>query len=134
MSRFFYLICNNNIQHRIFRSVILVSLFHFLTWDLIDRINSYFRGNAFSRTCSLLAPNTHRSEAVVQRCSVKKVFLKICNIHKKTPVLEPLFNNFIKNRPQHNRCFHVNIAKFLRTAFTIEHLRWLLLIVTSFLH
>ena len=34
--------------------------------------------------------------------------------------------NFIKKRPQH-RCFPVNIAKFLRTAFFIEHLRWLLL-------
>ena len=47
--------------------------------------------------------------------------LKICNIHRKTPVLESLFSklasleacNFIKKRPQH-RCFPVNIAKFLR--------------------
>ena len=34
--------------------------------------------------------------------------------------------NFTKKRPQH-RCFPVNIAKFLRTAFFIENLRWLLL-------
>ena len=33
---------------------------------------------------------------------------------------------FIKNRLQH-RCFPVNIVKFLRTAFFIERLRWLLL-------
>ena len=32
----------------------------------------------------------------------------------------------IKKRPQY-RCFPVNIAKFLRTSFLIEHLRWLLL-------
>ena len=31
--------------------------------------------------------------------------------------------NFIKKRLQHS-CFPVNIAKFLRTAFFIEHLRW----------
>ena len=34
--------------------------------------------------------------------------------------------NFIKRRLQH-RCFPVNIAKILRTAFFIEHLWWLLL-------
>ena len=35
---------------------------------------------------------------------------------------------FLKRRTQH-RCFPVNIAKFLRTAFFIKHLFWLLLIV-----
>ena len=35
-------------------------------------------------------------------------------------------SNFIKKRFQ-NMCFPVNIAKFLRTASFIEHLRWLLL-------
>ena len=57
-----------------------------------------------------------------------------CNIHSKTPVLESLFNkvaglkvcNFIKKRLQ-LRYLPVNIAKFLRTTFFIEHLRWLLL-------
>ena len=45
--------------------------------------------------------------------------VKVCNIHRKTPVLESLFNevacletcNFIKKRFQH-RCFPMNIAKF----------------------
>ena len=49
-------------------------------------------------------------------------------------MLESLFNkladpqgcNFIKKRLQH-RCFPLNIAKFLRTAFFIEDLWWLLL-------
>ena len=53
-----------------------------------------------------------------------KVFLKFCNIRKKTPVLESLFNkvaglqacNFIEKRLQ-QRCFPVNIAKSLRTVF-----------------
>ena len=31
------------------------------------------------------------SEAVAQRCSAKKVFLKFRKIHRKTPVLESLF-------------------------------------------
>ena len=31
-------------------------------------------------------------EAAVYRCSSKKVFLKFRNIHRKTPVLESLFN------------------------------------------
>ena len=36
--------------------------------------------------------------------------------------------NFTKKRPKHGS-FPLNIAKFLRTAFFIEHLRWLLLTV-----
>ena len=36
--------------------------------------------------------------------------------------------NFIKKRLRHRR-LPVNIAKFLRTAFSMEHLRWLLLCV-----
>ena len=46
-------------------------------------------------------------------------------------VLESLFNKvaglqaFVKKRRQH-RCFHENIAKFLRTSFFKEHLWWLL--------
>ena len=47
--------------------------------------------------------------------------LKICNIHRKTSVVESLFSkvatlkacNFFKMRLQH-RCFPVNIAKLLR--------------------
>ena len=59
--------------------------------------------------------------------------LECANIHRKTPVLDSLFNkvaglqtcNSIKNGLQH-RCFPVNVANFLRIAFSIEHLRWLL--------
>ena len=50
------------------------------------------------------------------------------NFARKTPVLESLFNNitgmkawnFLKKRLQHKR-FPVNITKFLRTAFFVEH-------------
>ena len=38
------------------------------------------------------------------------------NIRKKTPVLEPLFNKFVKRRLQ-QRCFAVNIANFLEQLF-----------------
>ena len=73
--------------------------------------------------------------AAVPRCSLKKDVFKIfCNIHRRTLILESLFNkvgdlkpsNFIKNRLQ-RRCFPVNIVKFFRVTFFIEHLRWLLL-------
>ena len=55
------------------------------------------------------------------RCSIKKVFLKFCKFHRKTPMFEFLFNKvaglrpckFIKKRVEH-RCFPVKFAKFLR--------------------
>ena len=71
------------------------------------------------------------TEAVVSRCSSKYMFLKISKIDRKTPLLESLFEklqacNFIKKRLQH-WCLPANIAKFLRTAFFMEHLWWLVL-------
>ena len=54
-----------------------------------------------------------------QRCSIKKVFLKIHNIHRKTPVLEPYFNNnFTK--------IHVFSCKYweiFKNTYFEEHLR-----------
>ena len=50
------------------------------------------------------------------------VFSKFHNIHKKTLLLDSVFNKvaglqaLLKKRLKH-RCFHVNIAKFLRAAF-----------------
>ena len=40
--------------------------------------------------------------------------------------------NFIKKRPQH-RCFLVNIAKLIRTAFCMKDIRWLLLFLKDIL-
>ena len=55
----------------------------------------------------------------------KKVALKFFKkIYKKTPVPKPA--TLLKERLWY-RCFPVNFAKFLRTTFFIEHLRWLLL-------
>ena len=78
------------------------------------------------------------SEAVAQRCSVKKMFLKVLqnsqkNTHARISSLIKLQArnstcNFIKKRLWH-RCFPVNFVKFLRTPFLIEHLRWLLLVL-----
>ena len=67
-------------------------------------------------------------------------FLKKGLQHRCFPVLESLFKKVaglkarksIKRRLQH-RCFPVNIAKFLKTAFSIEHLWWLLLELRHFL-
>ena len=53
-------------------------------------------------------------EAVVQRSSVKKVFLEVSQLKKSL----------------WHRCFPVNFAKFLRTLFSTDHLRWLLLYLT----
>ena len=63
-------------------------------------------------------------------------YQKFRNIQRKAPVLESLFNKVVglrlvtllKKRLQH-RCFPVKIAKFLRTTFFIELLRWLLLLI-----
>ena len=72
-------------------------------------------------------PKCFTQETVVQRCSVKKVFLNISeNVLKKTCTRASFFN-FIKKRLWH-RCFLVNFVKFLGTTIFIEHL-WLLLLL-----
>ena len=58
------------------------------------------------------------SEAVVRRCSVKKVSLKVLQNSQEDTYLKKSFwhdaCNFIKKRLQH-RCFLVNFTKFVRT-------------------
>ena len=74
----------------------------------------------------------------IYRSSHSQVFFKTgvfknSQYYRKISVLESFFNkvaslkayNFIKKRLRH-RCFPVNMAKLLRTAFFIEHLWWLL--------
>ena len=66
-------------------------------------------------------------EAVVQRYSVKKVFLEISQYSQENTWPESLFLiNFIKKEAQ-AQGFPVNFVKFLRTPFFIEHL-WRLLL------
>ena len=55
-----------------------------------------------------------KTEAVARRCSVKILLLKI-------------LPNSLECTCAWHRCFPVNFAKFLRTPFYVEHLRWLLL-------
>ena len=63
------------------------------------------------------------SEAVVQRCSVKNVFLEISqNSHENTCVTVSSLVNFLKKR-----LWYRNFMKFLRTPFFTEHIWWLLL-------
>ena len=58
----------------------------------------------------------------------KKIF---CNIHRKTTGLGSLFNNWglFFQKDTSTQVFSVDIAKFLRTAFFVKHLRRLLLTV-----
>ena len=70
-------------------------------------------------------------EAVVQRCSVKKVFLRNSqnsqeNTCARLSLLIKLQANFIKKETL-AQVFPVNFVKLLRTLFFIEHLWWLLL-------
>ena len=62
-------------------------------------------------------------EAVVRRCSSKKMFLKIRKFHRKTPVLESLFN-----QDAGFQVFSCKICEIFRTMFFTEHLQWLLLL------
>ena len=62
-------------------------------------------------------------EAVVRRCPVKKLFLRISQNSQENTCARVSF--LIKKRLRH-RCFPVNFAKFPRTPFIIEHLWWLL--------
>ena len=64
------------------------------------------------------------SEAVVQRCSVKRCSWKFHKIHKNHLCQSA---TLLKKRLWH-RCFPVNFVKFLRTSFTTEHFWWLLLV------
>ena len=78
-------------------------------------------------TCNLFQP-LYRPQKQLLEVFFKKGVFKLRNIYRKTPVLEFIFNqvtglkgcNFMNKRLQH-KCFPVNIAKFLRTAF-IERL------------
>ena len=79
--------------------------------------------------------NQRYTEAVSQRCSINKVFLEISQEPQENTCARVSFFNkvaslrfatLLKKRLWH-RCFPLNFAKFLRTSFLTEHLRWLLL-------
>ena len=59
-----------------------------------------------------LVPSQTPSSSSHRWCSVKKVFLKICEISQENICVGV---SFIKRRPQH-MCFPVKFCKFLRTS------------------
>ena len=65
-----------------------------------------------------------KTEAVAQRCSVKKAFLEISqNSQENTCARASFFNNVKKKRETLGlRCFPMNFAEFLRTPYLTEHL------------
>ena len=70
------------------------------------------------------------SEAVARRCSVRKCvlrnFVKFTGKHLCQCWLRLRPATLLKKRLRHG-CFPVNFAKFLKTPFLTEQLRWLLL-------
>ena len=80
------------------------------TWYKSNRLQMFFKIGVLK-----ISQNSQQNTCV--RVSFKKVAgLRPCNI--------------IKKRIQH-RCFLVKFAKLLWTPFFTEHLRWLLLVITS---
>ena len=80
------------------------------------------------------------SEAVAQRCSMKKGVLKNFTKFTGKDLCQSLFFNkvaalrpatLLKNSLWH-RCFPVNFVKFLRTLFLKEDLLWQMLLWTFF--
>ena len=68
------------------------------------------------------------TEAVVQRCYVKKLFLKIFKSHRKTPVLECRGLTFIKKR-LHTGVFPSKFARFFRAPILYNVCEQLLLVL-----
>ena len=70
-----------------------------------------------------------KSEAVIRRCSVKKVFSEILQNSQKNTCAR---DSFSKNSLWH-RCFPVNFVKFLKTPFWQNSFGWLLMLRDYFI-
>ena len=97
--------------------------------------------HALSRFVKYISDEKRMFRSSYQKCSIKKGVLR--NFAKFTGkyLCQSLFFNkiaglgpatLLKKRLWH-RCFAVKFAKFLRTPFVTEHLRWLLLTAANFL-
>ena len=74
------------------------------------------------------------TKAVVQRCSVKKIFLEISQNSEENTNVSLFFNKVATHTffTEHFWFFLVHFAKFLRTLLVIEYLWWLLLFFRVF--
>ena len=104
----------------------------FVQFSNICRILFLYTRKFFMRTIKVkiidrysILSNIESIEAVVQRCSAKKVFLEVSQNLQEITCSRV---SFLKERLWH-RYFPVNVAKFLRIHFYIEHLSWLLSIL-----
>ena len=76
-------------------------------------LHRWGEGFLYSATCW----KQYKIEAVVQKCSVKKVFIEISQNWQESTCARA---SFLTKRLWH-RCFPVNFVKFLRTHFYLEH-------------
>ena len=79
-----------------------------------------------NRCFTKLVVKAHTTKAIARRCSVKKVFSEISQNLQENTCSRVRPATLLKKRLW-RRWFPVNFAKFLRTSFLTEHLRWLLL-------
>ena len=86
-----------------------------------DRLKSVNLCGSISTWFSILQP-----EAFVHRCSSKFTAKHLCHCLFFNEVAGLIPATSLKKKLW-RRCFLVNFAKFLRTSFFLEHLRWLLL-------
>ena len=97
---------DTKILSKVFKAKLEPILPSVISWNQ----SAYVEKRCISESGRLISDSIEISQAVVQRCSVKKVW----------PA------TLLKKRLLH-RCFPVNFAKFLRTPFFTEYLWWLLL-------
>ena len=109
-----------------FSYILFSRLFSFFLRYLV--VKGLYTSNIVYSWGSLMSQIT--SEAIARRSSVKNMFLKMSqNSQENTCVGVSFFMVSLCKvaglRLRHS-CFLLNFAKFLRTHFFIEHLRWLL--------
>ena len=117
---------------------------YFPSKSLLCAQGQYCTGNLLVHCCLrriwiTLSLRFSYAEAVVWRCSVKNVFLKVSQNSQKKHLCQNIFLNTVaalvpvtlfKKRPWH-RYFPVNFKKFLRTLF-IQNTSWRLLLYAVF--
>ena len=93
-------------------------------------IAQFFRTPILENVCEWLLLKINismtNSEALIQSCSVEKLFLEISQNSQESTCARVFFSKVAGLRLWYS-CFLVNFVKFLITLFFIEHLWWLLL-------